>query len=70
VQSVARATAIALGLEEVIIVVLLTWQAMRGQPLTSPDTTTLGALLALPALAGAATLAVVLHARRVLARRG
>ena len=45
------------------LVVLLTWQALRGQPLIAPDAATLGALLALAAVAGIAASAVMLHAR-------
>ncbi len=37
------------GLSYLGLVVLLTWQALRGQPVTSPDAATLGALFA-PAL--------------------
>lgn len=50
------------------LVVLVTWQALRDQPLLSPDALTLGALAGL--LAGAAALAglVVAHARLTAAR--
>ena len=44
------------------LVALLTWQALRGQPLIIPDAATLGALLALAAVAGIAASAVMLHA--------
>ena len=52
------------GLSYLGLVVLLTWQALRGQPVTSPDTATLGALFALVVTAGTAGCAVVLRARR------
>jgi hypothetical protein len=52
------------GLSYLGLVVLLTWQALRGQPLTSPDAATLGALFALVVTAGAVACAVVLRARR------
>ncbi len=45
-------------------VLLLTWQALRSQPVASPDALTLGALAALAAATGAATGGVLLHARR------
>jgi hypothetical protein len=45
------------------LVVLLTWQALRGQPLIAPDAATLGALLALAAVTGTAASAMILHAR-------
>lgn len=48
------------------LVVLLTWQALRGQPLIAPDAATLGALLALAAVAITAASAVMLHARRTI----
>lgn len=48
------------------LVVLLTWQALRGQPLIAPDAATLGALLALAAVAGTAASAVMLNARRTI----
>lgn len=41
------------------MVVLLTWQAMRGQPLLRPDALTLGALAALIAATAAAALTVI-----------
>ena len=50
------------------LVVLLTWQALRGQPLIAPDAATLGVLLALAAVAGTATSVVMLHARRTIQR--
>jgi hypothetical protein len=48
------------------LVVLLTWQALRGQPLIGPDATTLGALLALAAVTGIAAGAVMLHAHTTI----
>jgi hypothetical protein len=48
------------------LVVLLTWQALRGQPLIAPDAATLGVLLALTAVAGTAASVVMLHARRTI----
>ena len=50
------------GLSYLGLVMLLTWQALRGQPLISPDSLTLGALFGLGALAGGVSLAVVLRA--------
>jgi hypothetical protein len=41
------------------LVLLLTWQALRGQSIIAPDGLTLGAFAALVAVAGAASLAVV-----------
>ena len=52
------------GLSYLGLVALLTWQALRGQPLASPDAATLGALFALVLTAGAVAYAVVLRARR------
>jgi hypothetical protein len=52
------------GLSYLCLIGLLTWQALRGQPLTSPDAATLGALFALVLTAGAVAYAVVLRARR------
>ena len=52
------------GLSYLGLVMLLTWQALRGQPLISPDSLTLGALFGLAILAGAVSLAVVLWAWR------
>jgi hypothetical protein len=54
------------GLTYLGLVVVLTWQALRGQPLTAPDAATLGALLALAAVAGIVASAVMLHARRTI----
>ena len=50
------------------LVLLLAWQALRGQPLVSPDASMLGMLLALFVAAGAVASAVVLHARRTRER--
>jgi hypothetical protein len=47
------------------LVALVTWQALRGQPLLSPDALTLGALAGLVALTLAAWGGVVAFARRV-----
>lgn len=51
------------GLAYLGLVGLLTWQALRGQPVISPDAAMLGALLALLAAVGAAVFVVVLQAR-------
>ena len=51
------------GLSYLGLVGLLSWQALRGQPLTSPDAATLGALFALILTAGTAGCAVVVRAR-------
>ncbi|MDQ3306933.1 MAG: hypothetical protein M3499_00990 [Actinomycetota bacterium] len=59
-----RALVCTAGLAYLGLVLLLTWQALRGQPVASPDAVTLGALAALVAAAGSATGAVLLHARR------
>lgn len=50
------------GLSYLGFVVLLTWQALRGQPLISPDATTIWALLTLGAVAGGVSLTVVVRA--------
>jgi hypothetical protein len=47
------------------LTVLLTWQALRAQPLLAPDATTLAALATLIALTGAATVGTLATARRV-----
>jgi hypothetical protein len=47
-----------------VLVVLLTWQALRAQPLLHPDALTLGALAALVVATAAALTAVVLRGRR------
>jgi hypothetical protein len=52
------------GLSYLCLIALLTWQALRGQPVISPDALTLGALFALLVTAGTAACAVVLLARR------
>lgn len=46
------------------LVVLLTWQALRAQPLLAPDATTLAAVGALAAATAVAAAAVLLTARR------
>lgn len=51
------------GLGYLGLVLLLTWQALRGQPLLAPDALTLGALVALLAAAAGAALGVVRRAR-------
>jgi hypothetical protein len=56
------------GLVYLGLVLLLAWQALRGQPVVSPDALTLGALLALFAAAGAVASAVVLRARHTRGR--
>jgi hypothetical protein len=48
------------------LVVVLTWQALRGQPLITPDAATLGALLAPQPWPATAASAVMLHARRTI----
>ncbi|MFD8323317.1 hypothetical protein [Kitasatospora purpeofusca] len=45
------------------LVLVLTWQALRAQPVTAPDARTGAALLALAAVAGTAALLVLRHAR-------
>jgi hypothetical protein len=52
------------GVSYLCLIGLLTWQALRGQPVISPNARTLGALLALLLAAGTAVFAVVLQARR------
>lgn len=52
------------GLSYLGLVGLLTWQALRGQPLLAPDATTLSALAALLGATALATGAVLLVARR------
>ena len=51
------------GLSYLCLIGLLTWQALRGQPLTSPDARTFVALVALALTGGAAASAVVVRAR-------
>ncbi|MFJ6621592.1 hypothetical protein ACIQOW_28970 [Kitasatospora sp. NPDC091335] len=46
------------------LVLLLTWQALRSQPVTAADVVTVASVLALAAAAGTAVLAVLRHARR------
>jgi len=46
------------------LVVLLTWQALRAQPLLTPDAVTLAALATLVAVTGAATVGTLAAARR------
>jgi len=46
------------------LVVLLTWQALRAQPLLAPDAVTLAALATLVAVTGAATIGTLAAARR------
>jgi hypothetical protein len=50
------------------LVGLLTWQALRGQPLIAPDQLTLTALLGGIAVLGLAAMAIVLNARRRVGR--
>src|SRR5258705_73246 len=52
------------GLSYLGLIALLTWQALRGQPLIAPDAATLAALGALLGGAALATLAILAHARR------
>ena len=51
------------GLASIGLVLLLTWQALRGQPVIAPDAITLGALLPLVVAAGLVTCGAVLHGR-------
>lgn len=51
------------GLTYLGLIGVLTWQALRGQPVTGPDVLTVGALLALIIGAGASATVIVLHAR-------
>jgi hypothetical protein len=46
------------------LVLLLTWQALRGQPVLRPDLATLAALLALIVLTGLASVSILLHGSR------
>ena len=46
------------------LVVLLTWQALRAQPLLAPDAVTLAALATLVAVTGVATVGTLAAARR------
>lgn len=43
---------------------LLTWQALRGQPVLAPDTVTLAAYAALIGITGVLAAAVIAHSRR------
>jgi hypothetical protein len=52
------------GLSYLCLIGLLTWQALGGQPVISPDARMLGALFALILTAGTAACAVVLRAWR------
>ena len=52
------------GLAYLGVVLLLTWQALRGQPLISPDATTLTAFLSLFVVAGIAAAALVVFGGR------
>lgn len=52
----------AAGLSYLGFVVLLTWQALRGQPLISPDSMSLAALGALAVTAGGISLGSIIHA--------
>jgi hypothetical protein len=54
----------AAGISYLGLVVVLTWQALRGQPLIAPDAATLAALLAIAAVVATAAIAVLLYARR------
>jgi hypothetical protein len=54
----------AAGLAYLGLVLLLTWQALRGQPLMGPDALTLGALAGLVAAAGLVVGVVLLSMRR------
>lgn len=53
----------AVGLAYLGVVVLTTWQALRGQPLASPDSLTLGALAAILLAATVTVTAVLVRAR-------
>jgi hypothetical protein len=53
------------GLSYLGLIGLLTWQALRGQPLIAPDMLTLAALGALLGAAALATAAILAHARKV-----
>ena len=59
-----RLALVALGaLAHLGLVVLVTWQALRDQPLLQPDALTLGALAGLVVGAAALAAAIVAHAR-------
>jgi len=55
------------GLSYLGLIALLTWQALRSQPLIAPDAATLAALGALLGGAALATVAILAHARRAAA---
>ena len=57
------ALVLSAGIAYLGLVLLLTWQALRGQSIVAPDVLTLGALAALAAAAATVALAVVTHAR-------
>jgi hypothetical protein len=59
----AGVLAIVLGLGYGGLTALLLWQALRAQPLLTPDALTLGALAALAAAVAASTVGTVMHAR-------
>ncbi len=52
------------GISYLGLVGLLTWQALRGQPLVAPDALTLGTLFVLAFAAVGAALAILLGARK------
>jgi len=58
----ARVVTVA-GLAQALVVVLLTWQALRGQALLQPDAPTLGVLAAIVAATGSALAVVLVPAR-------
>jgi hypothetical protein len=47
-----------------VLTLLLTWQALRGQPLLAPDAVTLAAVAALVIGAATAATAVIVRSRR------
>lgn len=63
VRAQAQLTAIA-GVAWIALTVLLTWQALRGQPVTAPDSLTLVWLLAIVAGAGLLSVLVVVRSER------
>ncbi|MGX6608020.1 hypothetical protein ACWKSP_38760 [Micromonosporaceae bacterium Da 78-11] len=58
-ESTQRRLLLVAGPAYGVLVVLLTWQAMRGQPLLRPDALTLGAVAALAAVTAVAAVTVV-----------